>query len=340
MRLALTSKTLDSLTTEKQTRIMDTTLRGFGVLVSQTTKTFIVIKGKDRKLTTLGRYPATTLKEARREAQRILADPSATRATKTYAEAVEAFEKAKTGKVKPKTLKRYRYYLDKLAFTGNINDLTRKEIAERLKIFDGRDRAQNACFSCLRTFLNWCLSEEIITRHPIFRARTPNAQPSRSRVLSDEELKKIWNATDYKPYGYIIRLCILTAARKNEVRNLIQDEEHITFKDTKNKTDHTLPITPLIKEHLMAPYKWNNWQREKERLDEKCGVTGWRVHDLRRTWATNAARLGVRPETIERVLNHKLTGVQAIYQRYHYLPEMREALLTVEAHIKKITAPV
>jgi integrase len=340
VRLAITDLAIQRLKFDKQTRVMDSQVRGFGILVSQTTKTFIVIKGKDRKLTTLGRYPSVSLKTARSEAKRILADPTSTPALKTYPEAVQSFVEARTGKVNPKTLKRYRYYLDTLAFTGNLNDLTRKDINERLKKFDGRDRAQNACFSCLRTFLNWCLGEEIITRHPIFRARTPNAQPSRSRVLTDEELKKIWNATDYKPYGYIVRLAILTAGRKLEVRNLIHDGEHLTFKDTKNKTDHTLPITPLIREHLMEPGQKFEWVRSKAALDTKCGVTGWRLHDLRRTWATNAARLGVRPETIERVLNHKLTGVAAVYQRWHYMPEITEALLTVEAHIKKITAPV
>ncbi len=42
----------------------------------------------------------------------------------------------------------------------------------------------------------------------------------------------------------------------------------------------------------------------------------WQVHDLRRTVSTNLARLGVDPFVRRRVLNHALTGVDAIYDRH------------------------
>lgn len=339
MRLSLNSKTLDSLSFDKQTRVMDTQLRGFGVLVSQTTKTFIVIKGKERRLTTLGRYPSVSLKNARRDAQRILADQSTTSPSTLYPDAVQGFLKAKAGHIKPRTIERYRYYLERLAFTGNVHDITRQKIKEKLALFDGTPRAQNASFSILRTFLNWCVEEGVLDTHPAYRAKAPNPLQSRKRVLTDDELKAIWNATDFKPYGYIIRLLILTGARRSEIRTLTTTGEYITFKDTKNKTDHSLPITPLVRAHLMEPYAFNNWQREKERLDTRSGVKGWTVHDIRRSWATNAARLGIRPETIERVLNHKQTGIQEVYQRWHYHPEIHHALLTHEHFITTLVAP-
>lgn len=334
----LTDLAIQRLKTEDgQTRYFDESTPGFGILVGKRAKTFFVVTGKERRMQTLGAYPATSLKDARSEAKRILADPTAPKPRQSYAEAVNAFEKARTGHVKATTLKRYRFYLDTLAFTQSLADLTKTDIKTGLAKWDGKKRAQNACHSALRTFLNWCVEEELIERNPLYRARSPNKTPSRDRILTDTEIVKIWNATDFKPYGYLVRLALLTAGRKMEVRTLKVDGDLIVFKDTKNRTDHHLPITPLVRQHLMLePYKFDNHEREKVRLDKATGVTGYTLHDLRRTWAYLAGRLGVRPEVIERVLNHKRTGIVEVYQRYQYIPEMAEALVLVENHIQQL----
>jgi integrase len=321
-----------------QTRYFDEATPGFGILVGKKTKTFFVVTGKERRMQTLGAYPSVSLKDARSEAKRILADPTAQKAATGYSKAVDAFEKARTGHVKAATLKRYRFYLDTLAFKGDLRNITRATIKEALARWDGKPRAMNACHSALRTFLNWCVEQELLDRNPLYRARSPNKTNSRARVLTDDEIIKIWNATDYKPYGYIIRLCLLTAARKNEARHATIESDMLVFKDTKNGTDHHLPLTPLIREHVMEPYQFNNWQRSKEALDKKCGIAGYTVHDCRRTWAYLAGRLGIRPEVIERVLNHKRTGIVEVYQRYEYHKEMSEALHTVESFIVKLVA--
>ena len=320
-----------------QVRYFDEQLPGFGILVGKTSKTFFAVTGKERRMTTLGRYPGTTLKDARGEAKRILADPTAPKPKQSYSEAVDVFLKARTGHVRPATLTVYRHNLKTLDFKCDLASINRTLIKEGLNKWEGKKPAINACHSVLRTFLNWCVECELIDKNPLYRARAPHKTPSRARVLTDDEIVKVWNATNYKPYGYIIRLCLLTAGRRNEVRHLTVVDDLLVFKDTKNHTDHHLPITPLVREHLMEPYNFNNWQCSKEKLDKVCGVKSFTVHDLRRTWAYLAGRLGVRPEVIERVLNHKRTGIVEVYQRYEYLPEMTEALLTVEAFIKTIT---
>lgn len=58
-------------------------------------------------------------------------------------------------------------------------------------------------------------------------------------------------------------------------------------------------------------------------------IERWRVHDLRRTLATNLQRLGVRFEVTEAALNHSSgskSGVAGIYQRHDRLVEKRAAL--------------
>jgi integrase len=74
---------------------------------------------------------------------------------------------------------------------------------------------------------------------------------------------------------------------------------------------------------------FNGWSKSKAALDKLSGVTGWTLHDLRRTYATNMARLGVQLPVIERLLNHvsgSFAGVVGIYQHHSFMPEMRNAV--------------
>jgi integrase len=48
-------------------------------------------------------------------------------------------------------------------------------------------------------------------------------------------------------------------------------------------------------------------------------------HDLRRSMATQLAERGVQPHIIEKMLNHRMEGVWAVYNRYEYLPERQAA---------------
>jgi integrase len=67
----------------------------------------------------------------------------------------------------------------------------------------------------------------------------------------------------------------------------------------------------------------------KRALDKLCGVTGWRLHDLRRTIVSGMARLGVPRHVADKILNHQagtISGVAAVYQRHDFLAERKEAL--------------
>ncbi len=64
----------------------------------------------------------------------------------------------------------------------------------------------------------------------------------------------------------------------------------------------------------------------------------WTPHDLRRTAATLLQRLGILPAIIERVLNHtEPNGLVAVYQRYDYRAERREALNRLGTHLETLT---
>jgi len=327
-----------------QLTIFDTTLRGFGIRLSQGgAKTFIVVTGKERRLTTLGRYPDLTLKDARIRAKIVFAGSSSTKPTgtpKPYPEAVDAFLEARKHKMKATSLRLYKTYLNFFGFTKRVDHITRKDVTEKLKDLAGKDTAQNVAQQVLRTFFMWCVKEDILTVNPLSRVDMPNKLKSRERVLTDEELVAIWNATDYKPYGHLVRVLMLSGARRNEIAKYGTGTTHLHFEETKNNRSHTLPITPLMKQHLPVLGE-PCWSEEKKKLDALCGVKNWRLHDLRRTFSTNLARLKVPIHITEKILNHvqgTLTPIARTYNRYEYEDEVREALLTYSAFILKIVS--
>jgi len=76
-------------------------------------------------------------------------------------------------------------------------------------------------------------------------------------------------------------------------------------------------------------------------LDTLSGVADWTLHDLRRTFATRLAEMGVAPHVVERLLNHvtgSLSPIALVYNKAKYLEEMREAMNTWEARVAAIIA--
>jgi integrase len=340
-RVALTELAVQKLKPAgKQITYWDKTTPGFGVRVSLRSKSYVLMKGKDRRLVTLGRTDALTLKEARQAAmaELIAGTPHKLPVDKLKARYLEDAQK----RLSAKTIKEYQNYLE--GFDYPLGVLTLAQVREYLKQYEAHPTAQNYAFASLRAFLNWCLREGIITGHPLHRIPRPNRLESRERVLTDDELKAIWKHTDYRPFGHIVRCLMLSGCRRLEIGNAKAEQvtDVFTLPDTKNREPHVLPLTPLLKEHLKPPFKFNSWSKYKSALDTKCGVEGWTLHDLRRTFATNCAKLNIPIHIIERILNHKtgsISGVAKIYNRYSYLKEMEEALLQWEAHIRKITTP-
>ena len=82
---------------------------------------------------------------------------------------------------------------------------------------------------------------------------------------------------------------------------------------------------------------FSGFSKLKAKIDQLSDVDGWTLHDLRRSAATLLARLGVAPHVVERILNHmsgSFGGVAGVYNRFQYVPEMREALERLASHIK------
>ena len=168
----------------------------------------------------------------------------------------------------------------------------------------------------------------------------------RDRLLSDDEIAAIWHV-DQRPYSDIVKLLILTGQRRNQIWRFEPawiDNDVLTFPTDvmKSKRPHTIPITGYRELLPARPFTFNGWSKSKARLDRRSGVSDWVLHDLRRYFSSTMARLGVPLHVTEQIIDHRsqVSGVAAIYNRYTFLDEMREALLAYEAHLRKVASEV
>jgi integrase len=81
------------------------------------------------------------------------------------------------------------------------------------------------------------------------------------------------------------------------------------------------------------------FQWRKQKFDEQCGVTGWTLHDLRRTARSLMSRAGVNSDHAERCLGHAIGGVRVIYDRHAFHREKQQAFEALAAEIDRIINP-
>jgi integrase len=215
--------------------------------------------------------------------------------------------------------------------------------------------------SVATTFFGWCVGEGFIESNPVIGTNKFKPGEARKRVLDDAELAAVWNACADDDYGKIVRLLILTGARRDEIGGMtwdeLKDRPHwiLPAARAKNKRELKLPLPPLawdiietishraFNNHLFGIGKngFNNWHSTKNALHQRSDVFGWTVHDLRRSAATGMANIGVQPHIIETVLNHvsgHKAGVAGIYNQSNYEREVRNALATWADHIASIVS--
>jgi integrase len=335
----------------------DDTMTGFGIRVSEGgTKSYVLTHGTLRRRETLGRVGTVSLKAARKEAKRRLAeytlgksDPAAI----IWTEAVEIFLNDVKRRLKPRTMAGYTLELTKRFRFGDmeLHEIKPADIQRRLDRLAHSPVQQHRAFVTLGTFMRWAYRRHYLETNPMDRMVSGHRYRPRMRYLSDEEIVAVWRACPDDSFGNIVKTLLLTGQRVGEITNLTPDmigTDTITFPDwlVKNSHPHTFPVGPLALEHIRrlpmrktgerSTARFENYQRHKDRLDKASGVTGWTLHDLRRTFASGLAAQGVMLPVTEKLLNHvsgSFAGIVGVYQRYSYAKEMREAVEKWEAYL-------
>ena len=326
---------------------------------------------------TIGPYGRITLPMARAQAQKIFAarldgrDPAEEKkqsrrrlVVDRIDDLVERFIQEHVSRVG--TSKRLTNLLrrDVIPYWGakSIHEIKKRDVSDLVSLIAQRNaHASHRLLKTLKTFFRWCLGRAVIDFSPADGLSTGYREISRDRVLTDQELAAVILGARLMPHPYrgIVELLALTGQRREEVTQLRRDELDekartwsIPGSRTKNKKAHIVhlsePAWDVIERSpgvdlifgTSSGKRFQAFAKGKRALDKRCGITGWRLHDLRRTSVSGMARLGVPPHVADKILNHQagtISGVAAVYQRHDFLLERKEALDRWGAHVEQIT---
>jgi integrase len=265
---------------------------------------------------------------------------------------------------------RTRYEMERIVSTyivphlggRDITGVRRNDIAELLDRVEDNSGAPtaDAVLKIFRGIAKWWLKRDENYSPPFVAGmtRTPKEQRARSRVLTDDEIRAVWKtAAANGVYGAAVQLLLLTAQRRDKIATMQWGDIHgdawtirTEAKEKGNPGKLRLPKGALeilsgLPRFAGNPYVFAGRKgafalldngRYKREFDAKCGVTGWRLHDLRRTARSLMSRTGVPSEHAERVLGHAIGGVEGIYNRHSYEAEKAMALEKLAALIERI----
>lgn len=278
----------------------------------------------------------------------------------------------------------FKVYLNPIIGKRDILTIKRSEIVKILDdIADTRGPViADRVLATIRKLCNWHAARDDDFRSPIVpgMARTKPLERARDRILTDDEIRAVWALTDQPErganlFGALVRLLLLTGARRSEVAGITRDEiegDVWTLPGARHKTkvDDAKPLSAAALAELArlpnsGPYPlgrsgdapFSGYSAAQARLSEqvrasvlkavkerggdpkKITLERWTLHDLRRTARSLLSRAGVSSDVAERVLGHTIGGVRGVYDRHEYLDEKRDAVERLSKLIAEIVNP-
>jgi integrase len=341
--------------------------------------------GTARRMT-LGAYPGITLADARQKhgaamadvqrgidpGEQLIAAKAKRKAAPTFQDMLhEIWEVELQHK---KSGMQTRKLLEKDAIPAwsrrKMADIKRRDIVLLLdKIRERAPIVANRVHGALSRLFNFAAERGVIDDSPCTRIRkTP--EKGRSRVLADDEIKKLWAALDlenkdvdiYRVTKLALKLLLLTGQRPGEVAGMAWSEIEGDFWNIpgnrmKNDQANRVPLCAMALEVIEQARAYSAdgdfvfrsshkpdkamtrhaLTRAIARHWSEMGIEKrFTPHDLRRTLRTKLAELGVSDIVAERVLGHKLQGMMAVYNRHAYDLEKRQALERWERRLQEI----
>ena len=198
----------------------------------------------------------------------------------------------------------------------------------------------------------------MIAASPCVGIKAPTQATSRDRVLSDDEIRRLWQAADSldSRAGTCVKLLVLTGQRRGEIAKLKWAELDgdvllLPPSRMKGKAAHALPLPkqavtlitamPRVGEYVFGRHPVARFDLIKRALDARMGAATpkWVTHDIRRSVASGLARLGVQLPVIEKILAHRsgtFKGIVGVYQKHSFLPEMQIAMQRWADHVDQL----
>lgn len=224
---------------------------------------------------------------------------------------------------------------------------------------NGQPHLARQLLATIRKLFNWAVEKALAETSPAAGVRVSTKVQDRSRTLKVPELKQLWLAWDGLDdlWGAYFKVLLLTAQRRSEVARMRWDQIAdgvwtIPAEENKSGRLHMVPLSPEAAAildtlpHTASPYVFparssrspdlknapiSGFSAATRKVNRRLAVPiEWRIHDLRRTATSLMAGLRFPPHVLGAVLNHApqstMRGVLAVYNRYEYLDEKRQAL--------------
>lgn len=255
----------------------------------------------------------------------------------------------------------------------SLAKVTRRDIASVLTAIAAikSGATANRIRASLSGFFAWAIREGLLDSNPVAWTER-REEVSRSRVLTDIELAEIWTALKDDTYGAIVKLLLLTGARREEIGALRWSEVDfnqalitLPSERVKNGRLHQIllskPALAILKQRRLSmpdsqemvfasvPRGFSDWAGGKADLDERiaearktagqAAMPGWVLHYFRRVMSTRMHdKLGIAPHIVEAVLGHvgHRAGVAGVYNRALYSREKAAALVHWSEHLLTI----
>jgi integrase len=314
-----------------------------------------------RARATIGTYPATSLAAARGKAlearglveagndPRLVLAGQAT-AGMTVAGLVDAYladpEKAAL-RSRAEISRRLRRNVVPVIGEVKLSELRRRDVRNVTDAMLRRGVRIEATrtFEDVRAMVRWATQNEYLDANPLDGMTKPAEATTSNRVLSDDEIRTLWQGLPKAlarsiQCQRIVKLCLVTGQRVGEVAGMARAEVDLKAREwrlpgerTKNASAHVVPLSnsalEIIKDALadagedsafifpcgdgalspvaVARSILRGNEKTKERPLGRFGIAPWSAHDLRRTALTGMARLGVAPIVLGHVANHRTT---------------------------------
>lgn len=393
--LNLSDKTIQNLTNpSKQIDFYDSGRGSLAGLILKASpggsRTFYLLwrpKGKrGTRQHKLGRYPALGLSAAREKARKLQValqeepdlftkqkQAEEDKVDRRFSAVVSEFRKRyvekkgiRTGRV---MLRQIEKHLMPTLSDRDINSIRRRELTKLLDTIEDNHGPSmaDAVLASFRSLAKFHALRDDTFNSPLIAGMKRYQSRPRARVLSDEELRAFWNATEGMGiFGALARTCLLTGARRAKVHHM----RHSDIEDgiwTLGHEDREKPNAGLIKlpplarsiiqctpriernpfvfpgTRLRGPFSaWDASTTELLRLMrmELPDMQHFTMHDLRRTFRTRLSRLKIDPHVAERCIGHVVGNqVTRTYDVWEFFDEKSAAFAAFADHIQQIVSP-
>lgn len=270
--------------------------------------------GGSDKWTTIGQYPAMSLAEARR----------ALNSTDIDSDAAIIVYKTK---LQVKRMDHIDHILSPLYVKKPLVSHTRSSLMQTLQAKANYAPVMaNRMLTRWQDFFNFCVQQGWLEHNPLFgvqRKFVGGKEKPRNRVLSEGDIAGFLNLVLDPHTKLALYIILATGLRPSEALWFMRNK---AFDAIPTKTvPYNMPRVPHIRAILSKVERVPASHLTLSNALRRAGAD-FRPHDLRRTFATRLSDLGVMPHVVEKLLNHKMTGVMAVYNHAEYWQERVEAM--------------